>query len=68
MEAEKRWASVFPSPLLCLWRRGEEICGVPSTLITASLLRDKDKGPKYSPLDSYPRAGARDPLGECSTK
>lgn len=57
MEAEKTWGSIFPSPLLCLWRRGEEICGVPSTPIKASLFHDKDKGPKYSPLDSHPRAG-----------
>lgn len=66
MAAEKTWGSIFPSPLLRLWRRGEEICGVPSTPIKASLLHDKDKGPKYSPLDSHPRAG--DPLSEFSTE
>lgn len=59
---------LFPSPLLRLWRRGEEICGVPSILIMASLLHDKDKGPRYSPLDSPPRAGGPDPLGEFSTE
>lgn len=40
----------------------------PFTPIMASLLHDKDKGPRYSPLDSHLKAGGPDPLGEFSTK
>lgn len=59
VRAERTGLSIFGSPLLCLWRRGEEICGVPSPSIMVSLLHDKDKGPIYSPLDSH--SGVGDP-------
>lgn len=62
MEVE-RGQSIFWSPLLCLWRRGKEICVSPSLLIMASLLHDKDKGPIYSPLDSHPGVGDPRPSG-----
>ena len=68
MEAERMGVSIFHSPFLCLWRRGKEICGVPSLLIMASLLNDKDKGTINSPLDSYPEGPKQDFLSNFSTK
>lgn len=55
--------SIFGPPLLSLWRRGKEICGVPSTPIAASLFHDKDKGLIYTLLDSHPGWGTQDLLG-----
>ena len=57
------WGNLFGSPRLCLGRRGKEICGVPSPLIMANLLHDKDKGPVHSPLDSHPGVGDPRPAG-----
>lgn len=63
MGTERMGVSIFQSPLLCLWRRGKEICGVPSSSITASLLHGKDKGPMNSPLDTHPGLGDPGPSG-----
>lgn len=63
MGAGRTGVSIFRSPLPCLWRRGKEICCVPSPLIMASLFHDKVKGPRYSPLDSYPEVGDPRPSG-----
>lgn len=63
MRAERMGVSIIGSPLLHLWRRGKEIRGVPSPLIMASLLHDKDKGSIYSPLDSPPGVGDPRPSG-----
>lgn len=41
---------------------------VPSLLIMASLLNDKDKGTINNPLDSYPEVPKQDFLSNFSTK
>lgn len=59
MEAEKCGHLSLPVSSSVSVEEREEICGVPSTLIMASLLPDKDKGPRYSPWTHTRGQGAQ---------
>lgn len=68
MRAERMGVSIIGSPLLHLWRRGKEICGVPSPLITASCSMTRTRVP-YTVLWTHPQEwGTQDLLGGFSIK